>query len=78
MEGDASKEIAKYIRDTAIIGGKGFYNDLVNLLKEIKKEAREGDTILFSPGATSFNLFQNEFDRGRKFNEAVQKIFNAS
>src|SRR3989338_1731752 len=78
LEGDASKEIAKYIRDTAIIGGKGFYNDLVNLLKEIKKEAREGDTILFSPGATSFNLFQNEFDRGRKFNEAVQKIFNAS
>ncbi len=33
------------------------------------------EVVLFSPGATSFNLFHNEFDRGRKFNQAVIKVF---
>ena len=28
----------------------------------------------YEPAAASFNLFQNEFDRGRKFNTVVQKI----
>ncbi len=53
----------------------GTYNDLEKLLKDIKKIIQPGDVILFSPAATSFNLFQNEFDRGRKFNTAVEKIF---
>ena len=51
------------------------YNDLEKLLQDVKEIAKPGDTILFSPGATSFNLFQNEFDRGRKFNEDVEKVF---
>lgn len=51
------------------------YDDLNELLTDVKKGAKKGDTILFSPGATSFNLFQNEFDRGRQFDEAVEKIF---
>lgn len=51
------------------------YTDLKELLIDVRKEAGPGDTILFSPGATSFNLFQNEFDRGKKFNKAVRKIF---
>lgn len=36
--------------------------------------ASEGDIILLSPGAASFGLFSNEFDRGDKFKEAVSKI----
>ncbi|MDO8639066.1 MAG: UDP-N-acetylmuramoyl-L-alanine--D-glutamate ligase, partial [Candidatus Daviesbacteria bacterium] len=51
------------------------YNDLEMILQDIKKIIKPGNTILFSPGAASFNLFQNEFDRGRKFNLAVEKIF---
>lgn len=30
--------------------------------------------ILFSPGATSFSMFKNEFDRGKTFSEIVEKI----
>jgi UDP-N-acetylmuramoylalanine--D-glutamate ligase len=30
-----------------------------------------GVSILFSPGCTSFGMFLNEFDRGRKFKETV-------
>lgn len=33
-----------------------------------------GDTVLLSPGFSSFDLFQNEFDRGRQFNECVKAL----
>ena len=36
--------------------------------------AERGDTVLLSPGAASFGLFQNEFDRGGQFVKAVMKL----
>lgn len=36
--------------------------------------AEKGDTILLSPGAASFNLFQNEFDRGDYFVKAIASL----
>lgn len=32
--------------------------------------------IVFSPGATSFGMFKNEFDRGNQFKSKVKKIFS--
>ena len=31
--------------------------------------------VVFSPGATSFGMFTNEFDRGNKFKDLVRSIF---
>lgn len=73
LEGDSTEEIKKQIDKKSLIAGT--YNNLEKLLTEVKKVVKQGDIILFSPAATSFNLFQNEFDRGRKFNSAVGKIF---
>lgn len=42
------------------------------------REAVKGDTVLLSPGAASFGLFQHEFDRGKKFVEAVRRIKDRS
>lgn len=39
-----------------------------------KNLAGPGDVVLLSPGAASFGLFLNEFDRGDKFREAVEKL----
>lgn len=39
-----------------------------------KMEAKAGEVVLLSPGAASFGLFANEFDRGDKFREAVKKL----
>ncbi len=76
LEGTATKEIIKYqANHFPRATTHEPYNSLETLLTDVKNEAKEGDTIVFAPGATSFNLFQNEFDRGRKFNQAVEKIF---
>jgi len=31
--------------------------------------------VVFSPGATSFGIFNNEFDRGNKYKEGVKSVF---
>jgi len=50
--------------------------EAVSMREAVQKAHRfagRGDYILLSPGAASFGLFVNEFDRGRKFVEAVMK-----
>lgn len=37
-------------------------------------EAEPGDVVLLSPGAASFGLFKNEFDRGEQFRKAVAEL----
>lgn len=39
-----------------------------------RKLAEKGDVVLLSPGAASFGLFLNEFDRGEKFRDTVKKL----
>jgi len=39
-----------------------------------KKIAERGDIVILSPGAASFNLFKNEFDRGEQFIKAVKNL----
>lgn len=79
LEGDIVDNIICAMNEKPIIEGR--FNNLKELLLKLKKDIttnpyfKRGDIILFSPGGTSFNLFQNEFDRGRKFNAAVQKVF---
>ena len=38
------------------------------------RSAEAGDVVLLSPGATSFGLFQNEFDRGEQFRQVVNGL----
>lgn len=59
---------------------KGPYNDLSTLLSDMKDflcaENNAGEhAVVFSPGATSFGMFKNEFDRGNIFKESIKKIF---
>lgn len=36
--------------------------------------AKSGDIILLSPGATSFGIFKNEYDRGDQFKKIIDGI----
>jgi UDP-N-acetylmuramoylalanine--D-glutamate ligase len=46
---------------------EGPYNDMETAVEAARNSARPGDSILLSPGATSFGMFQHEFDRGDAF-----------
>ena len=49
----------------------GNMKDAVELAK---KDVQKGDIVLLSPGAASFGVFKNEFDRGEQFVNAVNKL----
>ncbi|EFW36924.1 UDP-N-acetylmuramoyl-L-alanine--D-glutamate ligase [Treponema phagedenis] len=57
------------------IAYRGPFANLDDLLICVKDCVQAGDRVVFSPGATSFGMFQNEFDRGRQFKIKVQQIF---
>lgn len=74
LEGSATDQIKSFLQNKNKI--KGEYNNFDDLLKDLKPNLKPEDVVLFSPAAKSFNLFQNEFDRGRKFNQAITKILS--
>ena len=43
-------------------------------VRETKSKVQPGDIVLFSPGAASFGIFKNEYDRGDQFVEAIKKL----
>ena len=48
--------------------------NMAHAVRAAKLTAVKGDIVLLSPGAASFGLFQNEFDRGEQFVKLVRKI----
>lgn len=63
----------KLVRVLAAAGRayEGPYGDLGSAVERARDLASPGDVIVLSPGCASFGMFLNEFDRGRKFKEAV-------
>jgi len=48
--------------------------DMKSALEFHMRDAKKGDTILLSPGCTSFGMFKNEFDRGEQFKALVRRL----
>lgn len=77
LEGSATDKLINEIKKNDINGKFGevpIVDSMEKAVLEAEKMAIEGDVILLSPGAASFGLFLNEFDRGDKFREAVNKL----
>ncbi len=49
-------------------------DSMKNAVETARDFARKGDTVLLSPGAASFGVFKNEFDRGDQFVKLVKKL----
>ncbi|OHA57234.1 MAG: UDP-N-acetylmuramoylalanine--D-glutamate ligase [Candidatus Vogelbacteria bacterium GWA1_51_14] len=59
---------AKFKKQAIVVGGmRDAFKCAISL-------AERGDIVLLSPGAASFGLFRNEFDRGDQFNKLVKAI----
>ncbi|MBT4856839.1 UDP-N-acetylmuramoyl-L-alanine--D-glutamate ligase [Candidatus Uhrbacteria bacterium] len=72
FEGDASDLIEKGIGERVpVMSGVASMEQAVQAARKL---AVSGDIVLLSPGAASFNLFKNEFDRGEQFREEVRKL----
>ncbi len=48
--------------------------NMVEVVEEAQKNANSGDTVLLSPAAASFGMFDNYVDRGNQFIAAVKNI----
>lgn len=73
LAGTGTDKIRKILDDEGI-SYLGPFSELAPAVRAALERARDGVSILFSPGCTSFGMFLNEFDRGRKFKDAVRTL----
>ena len=73
LEGSGTKKLIGLLakRDVAY---EGPFSGIEAAVAAAAERAEPGDCVVFSPGAASFELFKNEFDRGDKFKEAVLRL----
>jgi UDP-N-acetylmuramoylalanine--D-glutamate ligase len=57
--------------DKAGLPYQGPWDSVERALASVLSAAAAGDAVVLSPGCASFGMFLNEFDRGRKWKEAV-------
>lgn len=82
FKGSASDKMLKELRiisqESVLVDPRFLIHNSVTSMQEAfglaLSMAKEGDIILLSPGAASFGVFKNEYDRGNQFNE----LFNRS
>lgn len=73
LEGSASVHMQSQLKNRRI-SYYGPFDNLRSAVNSAFEQAQAGDAVLFSPGATSFGMFLNEFDRGRCFKSMVAEL----
>lgn len=72
-----SKNIPDYVEALTGIAGNKIVGTAFSMSEAVtlaQANSEPGDQVLLSPGFASFDLFQNEFDRGQQFNQIVNEI----
>ena len=70
LAGTGSEKLKRLLGEEGI-PFSGPFDDIDKAVKHAAEKASSGDIIALSPGCASFGMFLNEFDRGRKWKEAV-------
>ena len=70
LKGSATERLTLLL-DNKNIPYKGPYTDLESVIQDVALDSQSGESVIFSPGATSFGMFNNEFDRGDQFRQIV-------
>jgi UDP-N-acetylmuramoylalanine--D-glutamate ligase len=73
LAGSGSEKLKKLL-DSGNVAYKGPFNSLESAVTTALETAKKGDYVVLSPGCTSFEMFLNETDRGKKWKETVKKL----
>jgi UDP-N-acetylmuramoylalanine--D-glutamate ligase len=73
LAGTGSDKLRGLLADAGI-ASLGPFDQLDAAVTAALQAAAPGDRVLLSPGCASFGMFLNEFDRGRKWKEAVRRL----
>lgn len=77
LEGSMTDEIVPILSSIEKLQVSSVHKNFTQAVQDAYRVALEADEpiyLLFSPGATSFAQFRNEFDRGEKFNAIISDI----
>ncbi|MEK9152762.1 MAG: UDP-N-acetylmuramoyl-L-alanine--D-glutamate ligase [Patescibacteria group bacterium] len=74
FEGTATPKMLAAFEAAGVRAGMIKTNSMIDAVRSAAKAAKRGDTVLLSPGCTSFGLFVNEFDRGDQFTAEVRSL----
>ena len=77
LKGTMTDEMFPFLSKIEGISLSEIYEDFGQAIHESIKSAQNANVpsyVLFSPGATSFAQFRNEFERGEKFNSIISDI----
>jgi UDP-N-acetylmuramoylalanine--D-glutamate ligase len=64
----------RHLLDRANISYTGPWDSVEGAVRSVWETAESGDVVVLSPGCASFGMFLNEFDRGRRWKEAVRQL----
>lgn len=73
LEGTGSEKMQEEFSELNIDIHK-YFDNFEKAIKEAYRLAEDGDLVILAPGGSSFNMFDNEFDRGRQFRDIVNKL----
>jgi len=73
LAGSGSEKL-KVLLGEASISFNGPFDDLDRAVVCALEKAQKGCSVALSPGCASFGMFLNEFDRGRRWKEAVLRL----
>jgi UDP-N-acetylmuramoylalanine--D-glutamate ligase len=73
LEGSGSEKLSRLLAEDGI-NYFGPFDDLEKAVRCAVEKAAKGGIVALSPGCASFGMFLNEFDRGRKWKDAVVRI----
>lgn len=74
FNGTATPKLDRALKAAGYKGPTPHVDSMRAALREAKKIAKRGDTVLLSPACASFGIFKNEFDRGDQFVRAVKRM----
>jgi UDP-N-acetylmuramoylalanine--D-glutamate ligase len=73
LEGSGSEKLSRLLGEAGI-NYSGPFDNIENAVRCAIEKAAKGSVVALSPGCASFGMFLNEFDRGRKWKDAVIRM----